>query len=77
MPKTDGASKETAVVYVPANRLAKVDAIHINTPLANRVLTQDKALAPTAVHFKDAKDATITMPGFPGKKKLDVLEFSL
>ena len=69
LPKSDGSSEETAVVYVPSNLLAKVDVIHINTPLGNRVLSKDKAIAPTAIH---SRDATISMPGmlgFYGKNK--------
>jgi len=63
LPKSDSRSGETAVVYVPSNLLAKVDAIHINMPLGNRVLSKDKASAPTTIH---AEDATISMPGVPG-----------
>ncbi len=63
LPKSDGSSEETAVVYVPSNLLAKVDVIHINTPLGNRVLSKEKAIAPTAIQ---TRDATISMPGVPG-----------
>ena len=45
---SDQASHETAALYVPANRLAKVDAIDVFTPLANRVMPREQAIAPTA-----------------------------
>ncbi len=51
---SDQGSHETAALYVPANRLAKVDVIDVFTPLANRVMPRDQALAPTALHSKDS-----------------------
>jgi serine/threonine protein kinase/formylglycine-generating enzyme required for sulfatase activity len=66
VPKSDSGSEETAVVYVPANRLAKVDAIKINTPLHNRVAQKEALYTPTVI---DAKDATIAMSGVPGFNK--------
>ncbi len=66
LAKHDSASQETAIVYVPVNRLAKVDAIDINTPIANRVLNHDKALAPTTKH---TKDDTVVMTSVMGQKK--------
>ncbi len=58
IPSDDG-SHETAALYVPANRLAKVDAIDVFTPLANRLMPRDQAVAPTAVH---ERDGTVVMP---------------
>jgi serine/threonine protein kinase len=57
---SDQGSHETAALYVPANRLAKVDVIDVFTPLANRVMPRDQALAPTALHNKDS---TLRMGG--------------
>ncbi len=51
---SDQGSHETAALYVPANRLAKVDVIDVFTPLANRVMPREQALAPTALHSKDS-----------------------
>jgi tetratricopeptide (TPR) repeat protein len=55
---TDQGSHETAALYVPANRLAKVDAIDVFTPVANRVMGRDQALAPTK---QVERDATLAM----------------
>jgi Protein kinase domain/Sulfatase-modifying factor enzyme 1 len=59
LPSTDQGSHETAALYVPANRLAKIDAIDVFTPRANRVMPRDQALLPTAVH---ERDDTVVMP---------------
>ncbi len=56
---SDQASHETAALYVPANRLAKVDAIDVFTPLANRMLPWEQAIAPTGLH---ERDGTVAMP---------------
>jgi serine/threonine protein kinase len=56
---SDQGSHETAVVYVPANRLAKVDAIDVFTPVANRVMGREQALAPTTQH---EREGTVVMP---------------
>ena len=55
----DQGSHETAALYVPANRLAKVDAIDVFTPVANRVMGREQALAPTALH---EREGTLVMP---------------
>jgi len=56
---SDQGSHETAALYVPANRLAKVDAIDVFTPVANRVMAREQAMAPTALH---QRDETMVMP---------------
>lgn len=56
---SDQGSHETAALYVPANRLAKVDAIDVFTPVANRVMAREQAIAPTALH---ERDDTMVMP---------------
>ena len=56
---SDQASHETAALYVPANRLAKVDAIDVFTPLANRMMPREQAIAPTTLH---ERDGTVVMP---------------
>jgi hypothetical protein len=56
---SDQGSNETAALYVPANRLAKVDAIDVFTPLANRVMPRDQAVAPTTTH---EREGTVVMP---------------
>jgi serine/threonine protein kinase len=60
---SDQGSHETAALYVPSNRLAKVDAIDVFTPLANRVMPKAQATAPTAIH---QRDGTEIMPSATG-----------
>ncbi|HEX3133383.1 MAG TPA: protein kinase [Planctomycetota bacterium] len=55
----DQGSHETAALYVPANRLAKVDAIDVFTPIGNRVMPREQAIAPTAIH---EREGTLVMP---------------
>lgn len=56
---SDQGSNETAALYVPANRLAKVDGIEVFTPRANRVMPRDQAVAATALH---EREGTVVMP---------------
>jgi len=51
---SDQGSHETAAVYVPANRLAKVDAIDVFTPLANRQINPPSA--------SQDRERTLAMP---------------
>lgn len=56
---SDQGSHETAALYVPTNRLAKVDGIEVFTPRANRVMPRDQAVAPTTLH---EREGTVVMP---------------
>lgn len=56
---SDQGSHETAALYVPSNRLAKVDGIEVFTPRANRVMPREQAVAPTTLH---EREGTVVMP---------------
>ncbi len=50
---SDQGSHETAAFYVPANRLARVDAIKVFTPLVNRTTLRDPAVASSTTIDQD------------------------
>ena len=71
---SDQGSHETAALYVPANQLAKVDVIDVFTPLVNRVMPQEQALAPTALHTKDRTQPMNSRSSASGTNATSVLQ---